>query len=403
MASSSIWNRQKKIKEYSSKTLKKKYRELSQITDSEEVNSLLSEIRHELLTVRGIDPDKESETEFYTTMGHLFEFYVYQAIKSFSLMNVDPENFNAKSFKYNDQIIEDPGGAASTAYKTVQKWKEKGSYNNSVIRFENQIIQAAEGVCQNLIFNWMKELNQNIEVSLIADEESGGKGSPLGDLLLKIGGRMVVLELKWQTGKNIYTPIRWFSGVADKRLFGASTFSDFLSKNEKSYWSYTQNKTTFMRNLTTNALMAHLEQVGGASHDAITSYLIGKGNVAEELKTLKTIGGSEVEKMTVRISASTAQVDVQNMDVSKIIADEKGLNGRLAFKLEKGARKIKIMAQANGQNPYHAASFWLSGMGSLSSEKKKDRKGPENYPFSFSMFIQQKLFFDLENEASFKL
>lgn len=389
MASSSVWNRQKKIKEYSSKTLKKKYRELSQITDSEEVNSLLSEIRHELLTVRGIDPDKESETEFYTTMGHLFEFYVYQAIKSFSLMNIDPGNF-----KYNGQIIEDPGGAASTAHKTVQNWKEKGSYNNSVIRFEEQIIQAAEGVCQNLIFKWMQDLNKNIEVSLIADEESGGKGSPLGDLLLKIGGRTVVLELKWQTGKNIYTPIRWFSGVADKRLFGASTFSKFLSENEKSYWSYTQNKTTFMHNLTTKALLAHL----GTSPDAITSYLIGKGNVAEELKTLKTIGGSEVEKMTVRISASTAQVDVQNMDVSKIIADEK-----LQFDLEKGARKIKIMAQANGQNPYHAASFWLSGMGSLSSEKKKDRKGPENYPFSFSMFIQQKLFFDLENEASFKL
>ena len=103
-----------------------------------------------------------------------------------------------------------------------------------------------------------------------------------------------------------------------------------------------------MHNLTTNALMVHLKQVGGASPDKITSYLIGKGNVAEELKTLKTIGGSEVEKMTVRISASTAQVDVQNMDVSKIIADEKGLNGKLQFDLEKGARKIKIIAQANG-------------------------------------------------------
>ena len=58
-------------------------------------------------------------------------------------MNIDPETFDAKNFKYGGQIIEDPGGAASTAYKTVQNWKEKGSYNNSVNRFENQIIQAA--------------------------------------------------------------------------------------------------------------------------------------------------------------------------------------------------------------------------------------------------------------------
>lgn len=388
-----LWKGAKKgsLKDYSTSTLKKKYR---QLTAANEVDSILSGIKHELES-RGFNLDTTSgvETEFHTTMGHLFEFYTYQAIKKFSLMNIDPETFNISSFSYNGEVIENTGGQADTAYKKVEEWSK---HNNTALRYRNQIIEAAEGVCKNLIFDWMKELNQNIEVSLIADE--GGKGNPIGDMLLKIGGKTVVLELKWQTGAHQYTNIKWFSGVADKRLFGNNTFNKFLQNNQGIYWNYQRQKDDFMTQLTQTALLVHIFNTGGGTADSVTNYLIKKGNIAQEMAKLSQDGN--VEKITMRLSKTNAQVDIQNMDVTKITKD-KDQEG-LKFSLKTGNKKIQIMAQAGISPPYHAASFWVSGMGALAEDNKAGtRQGPENYNFSFSMFLTQKLFFDLQNETSY--
>lgn len=378
-------------------------------TMPEEVAAELSAIDAEIESRK---PDPNEGIVFYTTMGHLFEFYVYAAIKQFS-QEVNGRNWElgplcsfAQSFKLKGGSVESPGGAAESAYNKVQEWKQDPKYVNSVSKAEANIILGAEGVVQNLLGGWLREaanspdpqkllavidvLSGKSKVDVTAIADTGGKGNPVGDLVLSFGGRRVILELKWQTGQNPYAPVTWFSGVADSTLFGANTFSSFLDAHQSEYWNYKRSKVAFIDNVINSGLFKHLQSSAGSGGNEIASFLIKKGNVsklAQENPLTKDAG-----KITLHLNGNTADVQFSDMTIP---TDK---NSPLQIAVEGRNRKIQLMATVNGTS-FRAGAFWASNFykgGDLKGKYKKDElTGPSAYSFSFEMYVTQKFLQEL--------
>lgn len=343
---------------------------------------------------------------FRTTMGHYFEYCVFSAISTAArYLNTNSltvtqasaylRNFSSKDIQYTQG-----GGTAADQSVTklfgllrTKEAQADPAFKTILMEAMRIVRECSAGVIRSFIANKVALLGKDITVSLITDE--GGKGNPIGDLLLTVGGQRFLCELKWQEDPQLRkTPIKNFTGVGDKRFFGDYPFQSFLRDNQEEYWNYTQSNRAWIRQLTETALMEHL--IGRSRSEdpyAVASYILQKGEIANEFLKESNTTVSELDKVMIRLDNSSALIDIKDMKLSKAKTSKNLLS------LGWAGHKIIIYAQLyTGKVPF--IQFWPDNFNSLKEIQKKDirSKGPEGYSFTFSAKLHQEAF-DLLTDA----
>lgn len=343
----------------------------------------------EIMQLQGVSPDNQDAVNVAILCGRAYEAYFYVALVTLSGGTPDAEAISSQQRSAVNDLRR----------REIEADQRRGgpspSRSLSQILYDQAQI-GAKKFHQSLEKELQKLTNKHYEVSMIAD--SGGKGSPAGDIEVLINGQQYIIELKWQmtSASHSQVPaIRWFTGLADSELFGSGElggayYSYLLSKREE-YWSYKHPEGFWTQKVAVEGLKAFIKTIGLDINSSakMIPFLLQKGSaVPRALNQTNFPDGKFV------VHANMMQVTLTDLD--DLIAT---FNPQSKLK---AAMRGKTFVYKDDRTGEEVVTFGLTKFRNQASMQNKTKRSEA--VFSFSSLVLAKLFTDYTHEGlGFKL